>query len=221
MKLEVYLRMVGLPFTTVLGDGRKAPKGKLPYVDDDGTRLADSTLIIQHFERKLGNDALDRGMDDHDRARAHLLKRMLEESLYFSTMWARWAEPGGFAIIRDVFRRVLPAPLRLVLPPLIRRVVLKQTHAQGIGRHSREEIYTFAIDDVRALATMLGEGPFALGETPRTIDATVYSFVAQLLRTPFDNPAREHARSEPALSEYLERMDARFDLKSLPIPQAS
>jgi glutathione S-transferase len=213
--------MVGLPFTTVLGDGRKAPKGKLPYVDDDGVRLADSTLIIEHFERKLGSKSLDHGIDPHERARAHVLKRMLEESLYFSTVWARWAEPQGWEVIRGVFRGVLSAPLRLVLPPLIRRVVLKQTMAQGIGRHSREEIYAFAVEDIRALATMLGEGPFALGDTPRTIDATVYSFVSQLLRTPFENPAVAHAKSEPALARYLERMDARFALSSIPVLKAA
>ena len=38
MKLEMYLRMAGLPYEAVnSGDVMKAPKRKLPYIDDGGT----------------------------------------------------------------------------------------------------------------------------------------------------------------------------------------
>jgi hypothetical protein len=39
MKLEIYLRMANLPYEIVLNaDSRKAPKGKLPYIED-GSKL--------------------------------------------------------------------------------------------------------------------------------------------------------------------------------------
>jgi hypothetical protein len=39
MKVETYLRMAGLPYERVnSGDVLRAPKGKLPVIDDDGTR---------------------------------------------------------------------------------------------------------------------------------------------------------------------------------------
>ena len=216
-KVEIYLRMVGLPFKTVLGDGRKAPKGKLPYVDDEGARVCDSTLIVEHFERKLGSKSLDHGITATDRARAHALKRMLEESLYFTLLWSRWIDEAGWGTTREILRGILPGPLKLFVPGLIRNIVKKQVHAQGTGRHARDEIYAFAVEDVRALATLIGDGRFALGEEPRSIDATVYAFVSQLFRAPFRNPMTEHARSEPALTRYLEAMDQRFDLKTIPV----
>jgi glutathione S-transferase len=45
MKAEVLLKMAGLPYRTDTTGFRKAPKGKLPYIDDDGEIVADSTFI--------------------------------------------------------------------------------------------------------------------------------------------------------------------------------
>ena len=44
-KAETLLKMAAVPYRTALGNLRKAPKGKLPYIDDDGAVIADSTLI--------------------------------------------------------------------------------------------------------------------------------------------------------------------------------
>ena len=59
MKLETYLRLAGLPYRLANdGDVFKAPKGKLPYIDDDGTLVADSSFIIDHLKARYG-DRLD------------------------------------------------------------------------------------------------------------------------------------------------------------------
>ena len=50
MKLETYLRMAGLPFEAPVVSLRelgRAPKGKMPYIED-GVRIpADSTFIME------------------------------------------------------------------------------------------------------------------------------------------------------------------------------
>jgi len=35
---------------------RKAPKGKLPFIEDAGVRIADSSLIVDHLVRTRGVD---------------------------------------------------------------------------------------------------------------------------------------------------------------------
>ena len=43
MKLEVFLRLAEIPYEVVTWpDPRKAPKGKLPFIEHEGTRIADS-----------------------------------------------------------------------------------------------------------------------------------------------------------------------------------
>ena len=55
MKLETWLRMTGLPFEIErIVDPRKGPKGKVPWVDDQGKKIADSAFIIEHLENAYG-----------------------------------------------------------------------------------------------------------------------------------------------------------------------
>ncbi len=62
MKAEILLKMTKLPYRTDNTGFSKAPKGKLPYVDDDGIVIADSTFIRWHIEKKHGVD-FDQGLD--------------------------------------------------------------------------------------------------------------------------------------------------------------
>lgn len=209
MKVEVYLKLAKLPYRAVTGDPRKAPKGKLPMiVDDDGTTVPDSSAILAYLEKKH-SEPLDAGLSDVDRARAQVIKRTFEESLYFAALWSRWAEDASWAVVKPLFFRALPAPLRLIVPPIVRKTVVGYTRGQGIGRHSRAEIYAIAADDLRALSTLLGEGPFFLGDTLRTIDCTAYGFLANGLAFDVDTPLRAHIQGDPRLVAYVDRMKKR------------
>ena len=54
--------MAGIDYEVVaMADPRKAPKGKLPYIEDDGETIADSTVIIEHLKKKYG-DTLNEGL---------------------------------------------------------------------------------------------------------------------------------------------------------------
>ena len=73
-KVETYLRMVDLPYRTRGADPRKTPKGKVPWIDDDGRSVSDSSDIIDHLNARLG-DPLDRALDHSQRALALLARR--------------------------------------------------------------------------------------------------------------------------------------------------
>ncbi|WP_437834850.1 glutathione S-transferase N-terminal domain-containing protein [Sorangium sp. So ce1153] len=51
MKLETWLRIAGIPYETAPLDLAAAPKGKVPYIEEAGVRIGDSTLIIDHLQR--------------------------------------------------------------------------------------------------------------------------------------------------------------------------
>ncbi len=61
-KAHALLRFAGLPYEAVPADVRKAPRGKLPVLIDDGETIADSTFIRFHIEKKYGHD-FDAGLD--------------------------------------------------------------------------------------------------------------------------------------------------------------
>src|SRR5580700_6911723 len=81
MKAEMLLKIAGLPYQIDSTGFSKAPKGKLPYIDDDGERVADSTFIRWHLEKKHKVD-FDRGLDEAQRAVAWAFEKTAEEHLY-------------------------------------------------------------------------------------------------------------------------------------------
>jgi glutathione S-transferase len=210
MKLETYLRMAGLPFELVNdGNVMKAPKGKLPYIDDGGTRLGDTHFIIEYLKARYG-DPLDAGMSPRDRALATAFERLLEEDLYWAVVHTRWVMDEGWQKTRRAFFGALPVPLRWLLPPLARRGLRAELRGHGMGRHSEDEIFAIGRRDIDALADFLADKPFMLGEQPRSLDASAHAFLANLLWAPVDSPIQRHARARPTLEAYCQRMRARY-----------
>ena len=82
MKAEMLLKLSGLPYETVRGDMRKAPKGKLPFIRDGETVVADSTLIRLHLEQQHGID-FDRGLSVRERGIGWSVEKMLEDHMYW------------------------------------------------------------------------------------------------------------------------------------------
>jgi len=51
-KTEVQLKMAGLPYRKERAMPPASPKGQLPFIDDGGEAVADSTFIRAHIEGK-------------------------------------------------------------------------------------------------------------------------------------------------------------------------
>jgi len=81
MKLETWLRMAGLSYECPRGaDLRKSPKGKMPYIEDGGKTVADSSLIIDYLTKKY-SVTLDAHLTPRERGEALALQRLFEEHL--------------------------------------------------------------------------------------------------------------------------------------------
>ena len=212
MKLETYLRMTALPFEipcATLRHLQQAPKGKMPYIEDQGKFVADSSFIIDYLKTTYG-DPLDGWLDARQRAVALALQRLLEENLYWAVIYTRWVEPQGWELTRTAFFGKLPLPLKWVLPSLARRGIIKELHGQGMGRHSREEIMAIGKRDISALADFLSDKPYFMGEQPCSLDASAYAFLANLLWVPLESELKLHARKYPQLEAYCQRMRSHY-----------
>jgi glutathione S-transferase len=206
MKLETWLRMTGLPFEIVrVVDPRKGPKGKVPWIEDQGRSIADSALIIEYLTKAYG-DPLSTSLGAEDRATLLALRRMIEEHLYWAIAYGRFLDLEVWPSTKTQFLAGFPAPLRPLVGRLVRRTIAKSLHLQGLGRHSQEEIYRLACDDLSALSAFLGDKPYFFGEKPTEIDATAYGFLAQILWAPGPRRAREHMTQTRNLPAFCERM---------------
>lgn len=205
-KLETYLKLAGLDYKTVYpAMPGKAPKGKLPYIEENGRTIADSGFIIDHLEAARGG-GLDAGMGEAERAVALAFRRLFEENLYWGLVYARWLDEANWPQAKRVLFGKAPLPIKLIGPPLARRAVRKEIMGHGIGRHSREEIYRIALADLKAASAFLGDKPYFMGDRPRTIDATAHAFLAPFLFAEGDFPIRAEMERLTNLKAYCERM---------------
>jgi glutathione S-transferase len=208
-KVEVLLKMANLAYQTDSTGFRRAPKRKLPYIDDDGERVADSTFIRWHLENKYRID-FDKGLSEEQRAIAWAFEKMAEDHLYWTLVDARWVDEANFAKGAKNFFQNIPAPVRPLVVALIRRKVKRALHGQGMGRHTGAEIVALGTRSIAAIADFLGPKPFFMGSDPTGADATVFAFVAGVLCPRFDTPLRTAAERHENLRRYVGRMTARY-----------
>ena len=205
MKAEVLLKMANLPYAPQQSTFAKAPKGKLPFIEDDGRKIADSTFIRLHIEGQYGID-FDKALSAAQRAIAWSVERMLEEHLYFALMHARWVDDANFIKGPAQFFKSVPAPLRPLVQYFVRRDVNRMLQRQGMGRHTPAEIAELARRDLTALSAILGDQDYLLGSQPCGADATAFAFVAGCLSKVFETPLRSCAESLPNLVAYESRL---------------
>jgi glutathione S-transferase len=209
LKLESYLRMTKVPYTARAAAFNKAPKGKIPFIEEDGKVLGDSQLIIEHLKRKHG-DTLDAKLTPEQVAQGHAVRRMLEESTYLHILQLRWASDDGWKVYRPIFEALFPPVVGKVVPAMIRRDIVKRLQVHGLGRHQSEEVLEMGKEDISAVAALLGDKPFLLGEEPTSFDATVYAFLASILMFPVDSPLRRFTQEQQNLVRYVDRFHQRF-----------
>ncbi|MGH8580567.1 MAG: glutathione S-transferase family protein [Gammaproteobacteria bacterium] len=211
MKLECFLRLAKLNYQIVdLTNPRQGPKGKGPYIEDGGVRMGDSSLIIDYLQAKHGID-LDAGLSPEQRAISAAFQSLIEEHLYWVMVYNRWIDERNWPTLRELFFGRLPLLRRYAGPLIARNMVRRQLSAQGLGRHTAEEIYAFGVRDIRSIADYLGDKPFMHGDSPSLIDACAFATVANIVEPPFEGPVKEEAKRQANLVRYSERMrDATF-----------
>jgi glutathione S-transferase len=206
LKLLTWLTMEGLPFEVVTPRG--APRSstkKVPYVElPSGEILAESQVIME----RLAGGALDAHLPPSGRSQALLIRRLIEDHLYFVLLTHRWLDDAQWPTTRAQYFGRLPAPLRWFLPWILRRNVRRDAWGQGLGRRPLADVYDEGVRDVEALADALGDQTWFLGE-PSSLDATAFGTLANLWIQPEDFVVRRALVGRPNLVSWLGRVAGR------------
>lgn len=209
IKVEAFLRMAKIPFESRFGDPRKAPRKKVPWIDDEGELIADSERILRHLVSKYQVE-LDAALSDDQRTLGHALRRMLEESTYWGLVALRWADPVGWGAYRPEFMKLLPPVIGGSVLWMVRRQLLAQLWSQGTGRYEPGELHEILVRDFAALSQALGDKPFLLGSEPTSHDATAFAFLKSLCAFPAPSPVKDFALRCSNLVAYEARIRSRF-----------
>ena len=204
-KTEVQLKMAGLAYRKERAMPPASPKGQLPFIEDDGEKIADSTFIRAHIERKYGFD-FDAGLDREVRARAWAFERMIEHHVYWALVGARWVDADNFAKGPSHFFDGAPSDKREQLRENAQFRVAENYLLSGLGRHAPDDDVELALRSILALSVQLGTKPYLMGEKPCGADATAFGALGGILTPFFSSKLREEVETFANLTAYVDRM---------------
>jgi glutathione S-transferase len=211
LKVDAYMRMANVEFKMIpnLANLRKAPKSKLPFIEDDGQIIADSQLIIGHL-KKIQSQNIDKGLSDEQQALSYLVTKSLDENLYFILLYFRWFRDDTWKKTKQAFFGEMPVPIKYFVPDLIRKQVIKSLKGQGTARHSNEEVEQLLRNSLQALSDLLGTKNYFFGDQPTSLDATAFAFLAQLILSDQNDSCNQIAREYSSLVSYCEKIKKEF-----------
>lgn len=178
--------------------------GKMPVAEIDGEKLYDSTFILRRLDELVPDPPLV-SRESGSASSQRLLEDWADESLYWYTMAFRWTDANASATAHQILSNV-PALLRPLLVPVVRRQIGGMTRAQGLGRLPVEVLvreYGGLLDDLEVL---LAGRPFFFGDCVSQADLAVYAqlHMADNEVTP---ETRKLVRDRPWLVEYMKHVE--------------
>lgn len=209
-KVEALLCLGKVPYETeIWNNPSKAPKGKLPVLRDGDKLIADSYWIRKHLELHHGCD-LDGSLGSSERAIADAFTKLCEEHLYWCLLHGRWFDDDNWRHVKEAYFGAIPAIVRPLAVPAIRRATHGQIKGHGMGRHAPDEIVELGMGDIQSLAAFLGTKPYFMGEAATAVDATVYAFVSGLVDCTLPGPIKDEALRHDNLVAYCKRLGEKW-----------
>ncbi|MBC8406260.1 MAG: glutathione S-transferase family protein [Planctomycetes bacterium] len=182
-KVHMALQFKGLEYETY---NCKSPKdvkrfnarGRLPSLQVDGEVFVDSSDILTELDRIQPEPPL-LPKDPKLRAQCLLLEDWVDEVLYFYGVYLRWVDIQGFAWLKQAVFGTLPAPLRLIVAPIVRRQVKSRLDGQGTGLKPLEVVQRELAERLQLLSDFLGEQTYFCGQAISRADLSLAASLDQ------------------------------------------
>lgn len=214
-KLETYLRAKGIAYRLEPFDERNMRRAarhtgvvQIPQVEcPDGSWLADTTPILQYFERTRPEPSFT-PRDPATAFASLLIEDYADEWLWRPAMHYRWSFPTTAALMsawlaEHVRERRAPEWMKRLY--WRRRQHGTFVLGDGVTPATRVAVEGAYLDTLATLEAVFAVRPFILGERPTAAD---FGFMAPLFRHFFCDPAPARIMREraPAVHEWVARM---------------
>ncbi len=206
LKAEMTLEYLDIEYQIeLLGDPRKAPKGKLPFIEADNERVADSELIAEWLDRRT-HGGLFGQLKPEEMARGTAFTRLAEDHLYWLMVASRWLDDEWWPNVEKGFFGAMPGIVRAVVAPMARKQVKQAYYSQGLGRHTLAEQQRFVHRDLEAISDALAASSFIAGSRMSVFDFAVVAQLTAIMDIEPATWATSIAAEFPRLRDYADRI---------------
>lgn len=181
----------------------RASYGKLPALRTPDGLIPDSHFIQDWLESQGAE--LFPGLSAREVAQARAVTVMVEQGLRLGLVNDRWLRDDCWPHLERLAFGGMPAPLRLVVPGMVRGGIRKLLKKQGMATYSEEHRLRILRADLDALDTQLRDRPWLFGAVPTAADAAVLPVLSMLDNLPCDTPLRQLVRRRDSLLAYVTR----------------
>lgn len=197
-KLEFFLKITGSEYIKKETFPYTSPKGKLPYINYNNEIISDSSLIIKYLIRNNIVKDIDINITENDKSISLAFQKMVEDHLYIGVIYERWLTEDGWNIQKPLLLEDMPFILKPFLPLIMKRKISNVLYYQGLGIHSKDDIFNFVEEDINAISNYIKDKRYFLGyEKPTIIDCIIAGFLYSILNWP----------SNPIITSFVKKHD--------------
>jgi hypothetical protein len=129
------------------------------------------------------------------------------DDLYWVMSYSRWKDERFWPLFRDALMRTHPSLTPEGLDKA-REYNAQRYYFQGIGRYAPDAAYRRGLKDLQVLADLLPASGYLHGETPTSIDAGIYGFIANIHFYDIDTPLKQFVSAHANLVRHCDAIHA-------------
>ncbi|HVU00830.1 MAG TPA: glutathione S-transferase family protein [Polyangiaceae bacterium] len=217
LEVDRALALARLPFERRQVDMMKLkelnPLGQLPVLLVGEEKVADSTRILERIEA-LAPGSLTGGLSPSALAEAWLWEEFADVALYPYVLVTRWADDRGWPVPRGAFFNFLPAPVRAIVAPMVRKDTVKRLVARDFTRAGLDACYERMRKVLDRLDARAPESGFWMGPKATVADLGLFAHLHSLRLPRLPWQAEEVAKRK-RLTAWLDRVDRETTLRPL------
>uniref|UniRef100_A0A8D1KCN4 Metaxin n=4 Tax=Sus scrofa TaxID=9823 RepID=A0A8D1KCN4_PIG len=186
-----YAKFSGAPLkVNVIDNTWKGSRGDVPVLTTEDNIVSQPAKILNFLRKQKYNADYELSAKQGADTLAYIA--LLEEKLLPAVLHTFWVESDNyFTVTKPWFASRIPFPLSLILPGRMSKGALNRillTRGVPPLYHLREveaQIYRDAKECLNLLSNRLGTSQFFFGDTPSTLDAYVFGYLAPLYKVRF------------------------------------
>ncbi|XP_064498656.1 metaxin-3 isoform X4 [Pseudopipra pipra] len=211
LTVMAYAKFSGAPLTVnTISRSWKAPKGDIPVLISEDKVISQPAKILNFLRKQKYNADYELSAKQGADTLAYIA--LLEEKLLPALLHTFWIEAENYcSVTKPWFASRIAFPLSLYLPGKMSREALNRILLTKGGpplyslTEVEAQIYRDAKECLNLLSKRLGTSQFFFGDTPTTLDAFVFGFLAPVYKVCFPRvQLQEHLKQLPNLCRFCD-----------------